>query len=65
MNVPLIPYLTDPIWILFAEVLKVIDSRSFQRELSRNGMKDTNNIRRALKIILLSLYILTSNNNSK
>jgi hypothetical protein len=44
---------------LFAEVLKVIDSRSFQQELARNGMKDTNNIRIALKIILLSIFFQT------
>jgi hypothetical protein len=56
MNVPLIPYKKDPIWILFAEVIKVIDSISFQQELARNGMNDTNNIRIILKITPLSIF---------
>lgn len=56
MNLPLIPIEKDPIWTLFSEVLKVIDSRSFQQELSRNSMKDTNKIRIMLKIVLLSIF---------
>jgi hypothetical protein len=45
---------------LFAEVLKVIDSRSFQQELGRNGMKDTNDIKTVLKIVLLSIFFQTN-----
>ena len=39
MKIPLIPDVNDPVWNLFGEVIKVIDSRTFQEELARNGLK--------------------------
>ena len=38
MKIPLIPDINDPIWGLFGEVVKVIDSRPFQEELARKWL---------------------------
>ena len=45
MKIPLIPDVNDPIWNLFNEVIKVIDSRTFQEELARNSFKNINIIK--------------------
>jgi hypothetical protein len=54
--IPLNPDEKDPIWILFSKVVKVIDSRSFQQELSKNGLNNTKNYQNLIKILLLSSY---------
>ena len=46
----------DLIWILFGKVIKVIDSRTFQEELARNGLKKIKNQQSMLKLILLSMF---------
>jgi hypothetical protein len=56
MNIPLNPDLKDPIWILFSKVIKLIDGRTFQQELARNGFKSIKKHRSMLKIVLLSSY---------
>ncbi|MDR1819276.1 MAG: hypothetical protein LBR15_03385 [Methanobrevibacter sp.] len=56
MNVPLNLDNTDPILVLFSKVLKVIDSRNFQEELARNGLKKINNHQIMLKLMLLSIF---------
>ena len=56
MNIPLNPDLKDPIWILFSKVIKLIDSRTFQQELARNGFHSIKKHQTMLKIILLSSY---------
>jgi hypothetical protein len=56
MRIPLIPDKYDPIWNLFGKVIKVIDSRTFQEELARNGFKNIKNHQNLIKILLLSMY---------
>lgn len=56
MNIPLNPDLKDPIWILFSKVIKLIDDRTFQQELARNGFTSTKKLQTMLKVILLSSY---------
>jgi len=56
MNIPLNPDLKDPIWILFSKVIKLIDSRTFQQELARNGFTSIKKHQTMLKIVLLSSY---------
>ena len=56
MIIPLNPDEKDPIWKLFGKVVKVIDSRSFQQELSRNGLKNIKNHQNMIKILLISSY---------
>jgi hypothetical protein len=56
MNIPLNPDLKDPYWILFSKVVKLIDSRIFEEELARNGLKSIKNHQNMLKIILLASY---------
>jgi hypothetical protein len=56
MNIPLNPDLKDPYWNLFSKVIKLIDSRQFQQELSRNGLKSIKKYQTMLKIVLLSSY---------
>ena len=56
MIIPLNPDEKDPIWKLFGKVVKVIDSRSFQQKLSRNGMKNVKNHQNMLKILLISSF---------
>jgi hypothetical protein len=41
---------------LFSKILKVIDSKSFQQELARNGLNNAKNHQIMLKIILLSIF---------
>ncbi len=56
MNIPLNPDSKDPIWTLFAKVIKLIDSRNFQQELARNGLQSTTKYQNMLKIVLLASY---------
>jgi hypothetical protein len=56
MIIPLIPDEKNPIWILFGKVVKVIDSRTFQQELSKNGLNYVKNHQTMLKILLISIY---------
>ena len=56
MKIPLIPDKKDPIWILFAKVVKVIDSDNFKEELSRNGLKPIKSHQTMLKIVILSMF---------
>jgi len=56
MKIPLNPDEKDPIWVLFGIVIKLIDSRSFQQELARNGLKKINIHQTMLKLILLSIF---------
>jgi hypothetical protein len=56
MNIPMIPDLKSPTWALFFEVIKLIDSRTFQQELARNGLKKIEKYQIMLKLILLSSY---------
>ena len=56
MKIPLIPDVNDPIWNLFNEVIKVIDSRTFQEELARNGFKNINNHQTLIKLLLLFMF---------
>ncbi|MDR0913399.1 MAG: transposase [Methanobrevibacter sp.] len=56
MMIPLISDEKDTIWYLFGLVIKVIDSRSFQEDLVRNGLKSNVKFRNMLKIILLSIF---------
>jgi len=56
MIIPLNPDEKDPIWILFGKVIKVIDSRFFQEEQARNGLKSDKNFQSMFKIILLSIF---------
>ena len=56
MKIPLNPDKKDPIWILFSEVIKVIDSRTFQEELARNGFKNINSHQTLIKLLFLSMF---------
>lgn len=56
MKIPLNPDEKDPVWNLFSKILKVIDSRTFQQELARNGLNNIKNHQIMLKIILLSIF---------
>ena len=56
MKVPLIPDKKDPIWVLFGKVVKVIDSRSFQEELSRNDLIPIKKYQNMFKIVLLAMF---------
>lgn len=56
MNIPLIPDLKDPIWVLFGKVVKLIDDRQFQQELTRNGLVRSTKYQNMLKIVLLASY---------
>ncbi len=56
MKISLNPDKKDPVWNLFSKILKVIDSKSFQQELARNGLNNTKNHQIMLKIILLSIF---------
>lgn len=56
MNIPLNPDSKDPIWTLFGKVIKLIDSRSFQQELARNGLQSIERHQTMLKIVLLASY---------
>jgi hypothetical protein len=56
MNIPLNPDSKDPIWTLFGKVIKLIDSRSFQQELARNGLQNIKRYQIMLKIVLLASY---------
>ena len=56
MNIPLNPDSKDPIWTLFGKVIKLIDSRSFEQELARNGLRSIKRYRTMLKIVLLASY---------
>ncbi|MDR2829679.1 MAG: hypothetical protein LBB45_01360 [Methanobrevibacter sp.] len=53
MKIPLNPDEKDPIWILFNKVLKVIDSITFQEELTRNGLKKIKNHQIMLKLVFI------------
>jgi len=56
MNIPLNPDSKDPIWTLFGKVIKLIDSRTFQQELARNGLQSIDKYQTMLKIVLLASY---------
>jgi hypothetical protein len=56
MKIPLIPDINDPIWNLFDKVVKVIDSRTFQEELARNGFKNIKNHQTLIKLLFLSMF---------
>ena len=56
MKIPLIPDVNDPVWNLFGEVVKVIDSRTFQEELARNGFKNIKNHQTLIKLLFLSMF---------
>ena len=56
MNIPLNPDSKDPIWTLFGKVIKLIDSRNFQQELARNGLKSIEKYQTMLKIVLMASY---------
>ena len=56
MNIPLNPDSKDPIWNLFGKVIKLIDSRSFQQELARNGLQSIERYQNMLKMVLLASY---------
>jgi hypothetical protein len=56
MKIPLSPDEKDPVWVLFSKVVKVVDSRIFQQELSRNRFKKIKNHQNLFKILLLSTY---------
>jgi len=56
MNIPLNPDSKDPIWTLFGKVIKLIDSRTFQQELARNGLQSIKRYQIMLKIVLLASY---------
>jgi len=56
MKIPLIPDVNDPVWNLFDKVVKVIDSRTFQEELDRNGFKNINNHQTLIKLLFLSMF---------
>ncbi len=56
MNIPLNPDSKDPIWTLFGKVIKLIDSRNFQQELARNGLKSIDKYQTMIKIMLLASY---------
>jgi hypothetical protein len=56
MNIPLTPDSKDPIWTLFGKVIKLIDSRTFQQELARNGLQSIERYQTMLKINLLASY---------
>jgi hypothetical protein len=56
MNIPLNPDSKDPIWTLFGKVIKLIDCRSFQQELARNGLQSIKRYQTMLKIILMASY---------
>jgi hypothetical protein len=56
MKIPLNPDEKDSIWVLFSKVVKVVDSRIFQQELSRNRFKKIKNHQNLFKILLLSIY---------
>ena len=44
------------LWDLFNEVIKVIDSRTFQEELARNGFKNIKNHQTLIKLLFLSIF---------
>jgi len=54
MNIPLNPDSKDPVWTLFGKVIKLIDSRTFQQELARNGLQSIKRYQTMLKIVLYS-----------
>ncbi len=56
MNIPLNSDSKDPIWVLFGKVIKLIDSRNFQQELTRNGLQSIERYQIMLKIVLLASY---------
>lgn len=56
MKIPLIPDENDPMWNLFSKVIKVIDSRTFQEELARNGLNNIKNHQNLIKLLLLSMF---------
>jgi len=56
MNIPLNPDSKDPVWTLFGKVIKLIDSRTFQQELARNGLQSIKRYQTMLKIVLLASY---------
>jgi hypothetical protein len=56
MKIPLSLDEKDPVWVLFSKVVKVVDSRTFQQELSRNRFKKIKNHQNLLKILSLSIY---------
>ena len=56
MNIPLNYHSKDPIWTLFGKLIKLIDSRSFQQELARNGLKRIERYQTMLKIVLMASY---------
>jgi len=41
---------------LFGKVIKLIDSRNFQQELARNGLKSIERYQTMLKIVLIASY---------
>jgi hypothetical protein len=43
MKISLIHDENNPIWSLFGEVIKVIDSKNFQEKLDRNGLNSIKN----------------------
>jgi hypothetical protein len=63
MKISLNPDKKDHIWILFGKVLKVIDSRTFQEELARNGLKKIESHQIMLKMVLLSIFFKLELNN--
>jgi hypothetical protein len=56
MNIPLNPDSKDPIWTLFGKLIKLIDSRNFQLELARNGLKLIERYQTMLKIVFMASY---------
>ena len=56
MNIPLNPDSKDPVWTLFGKVIKLIDSRTFEQELARNGLQSIDRHQTMLKIVLLASY---------
>ena len=56
MNIPLNPDSKDPVWTLFGKVIKLIDSRTFEQELTRNGLQSIDRYQTMLKIVLLASY---------
>jgi len=56
MKIPMNPDKKDPVWKLFGKLLKVIDSDSFEKELSKNDLTSIKKHQMMLKLLLLSIY---------
>ena len=56
MNISLNLDSKGPIGALFGKVVKLIDSRSFQQELARDGLQRIERYQIMLKMVLLASY---------